>query len=468
MDLQGYLRVLRKRWLSIAIMAVLGLAVAFAYNRLATPTYQAASQLFVSVSGGQSNSDLLQGSNFTQQRVKSYVDLASSPIVLQPVVDELELDVTAEQLSRQVSAASPLDTVLIEIAVTDTSPERAAAIANATAQSLATAVGELETPSDGKVSPVKVSVVSEATAPTIPYSPRTRVNLALGLIIGLALGVALAVLRETLDTRVHGVDDVEAVTDSSVIGVIGYDSQANDHHLVVRAQPQSEQAEAFRRLRTNLQFLDLTGDSQVITITSAVPGEGKSTTTVNLALALADSGAHVLVVDADLRRPTVAEYMGIEGSVGLTTVLIGQASLEDVVQPWGGENLHVLPSGQVPPNPSELLGSEPMGALLQKLAAEYDVVLLDTAPLLPVTDAAVLAKQTSGAVVVVGAEQVDRKQLGDALESLHTIGANVLGIVVNRVSKKSAGSYSYYGTYGPEAPPKKKEAEAPRGRREKR
>ena len=179
-------------------------------------------------------------------------------------------------------------------------------------------------------------------------------------------------------------------------------------------------------------------------MTSSLPGEGKSTTAINLAITLADAGSRVALVDADLRRPSIAEYMGLAGEVGLTTVLIGRADLQDAMQPWGDGSLNVLPSGQIPPNPSELLGSGSMAKLLDLLASQYDIVLIDTPPLLPVTDAAILAKITGGAVVVAAADVFNRQQLADGLGALEDVGARVLGVVLNRLAYKQTDAYSYY------------------------
>ena len=274
--------------------------------------------------------------------------------------------------------------------------------------------------------------------------PNLKLNVALGLLVGLALGVGVAVLREVLDTRVRTDADVARVTDTSVIGTIPDDDDAPEHPLIVQSSPHSQRSEAFRRLRTNLQFLDIADRPQSIVVTSSLPGEGKSTTSINVAITLADAGTRVALVDADLRRPSVAKYMGLEGSVGLTTVLIGRASVEDVIQPWGNGYLHVLPAGQVPPNPSELLGSLAMAHLLEKLTAQYDVVIVDTAPLLPVTDAAILSKLTGGALLVVGADKLHRNQLAESVGALETVGARILGIVVNRQKRKQSDQYAYY------------------------
>ena len=455
MELRDYLVLLRKRWVTIAVAAGLGLALAGAYSLLTTPTYSTRSQVYVSVQGSDSTTDLLQGSNFTVRQVKSYIELVTSPRVLDPVVEELGLADDAASLAQRVRADSPLDTALINVTATDESPQLAAEIANATARSLASVVGELETPTGGGDSPVQISTVRAASVPTSAASPNLRLNLALGLVVGLALGVAVAVVRELLDTRLRSTADVEDVTDAPVLGVIGYEEDAPQHPLIVQESPKAIRAESFRRLRTNLQFLELGPAARTYVMTSALPGEGKTTTSINLAITLADAGQRVVLLDADLRRPSVARYMGIEGSVGLTTVLIGKVGVEDAVQPWGNGNLDVIAAGQVPPNPSELLGAAPMADLLDRLRAEYDAIVIDTPPLLPVTDAAILARAVGGAILVVGAGTVHRNQLETALSALGTVGVRMLGVVVNRVPLKGPGAheYGYYEYVAETGPP---------------
>ncbi len=444
MELRDYLDVVRKRWLSILVTTVAGTLVAVAATFLTTPVYTATTQLYVSVQGGQSTSDLVQGSTFTRQQVTSYMNMVDSPLVLGPVIDGLGLDERAEDLADRVSAESPVNSSLIDIAVGDENGAIAATTANAIAEQFTDVIEDLETPTGGGASPVKISVVRQAVEPAAPSSPNTTTNVTLGLLVGLALGVGVAMLREVLDTRVRTEADVARLTPTSVIGSIPFDDEAATSPLIVHSSSRSARAESFRRLRTNVQFLDVDDRPQSIVVTSSLPGEGKSSTTINLALALADAGTRVALVDADLRRPAVARYLGLEGAVGLTTVLIGRASIEDVIQPWGDGNLHVLPSGQVPPNPSELLGSHAMAHLLDTLTERYDVVLVDTPPLLPVTDAAILSKLTRGAVLVVGADRLHRGQLAEAVGALHTVDARVLGIVVNRVARKQGDAYTYY------------------------
>lgn len=443
MEFQDYLSIVRKRWVSILLIAVLVVAGAVGVTMAATPMYQAHAQVYVSVRTSGTTSDLLQGSNFTQRQVASYAQLATTPRVLVPVIEHLDLPTTPDALAGSISASAPLDSSLIDIRVTSSDPRTASDVANSTADNLASEVGDIERP-EGGPSPVQISTVRVASPPDSPSSPNVTRNLALGVLVGLALGFGVAVLRELLDTRVRTEDDVRAVTDTSIIATIPADVDAEQHPLILQSSPHSQRAEALRRLRTNLQFLDVSGGPQMFVVTSALPVEGKSTTTINLAIALADAGSRVALVDADLRRPSVSRYIGIEGAAGLTTVLIGRATLEDVIQPWGNGKLHVLPSGQVPPNPSELLGSKAMAQLLTQLAATYDVVLIDTPPLLPVTDAAILARLTSGALMVVSANKLHRNQLRESIGSLDAVGARILGIVLNRVERKQSDAYTYY------------------------
>ncbi len=445
MELTDYIALLRKRWLLITVLTVVAGTAGMAVSVLATPVFRATSQVFVSVRGSESTADLLQGSNFTVRQVLSYVELVKTPRVLDPVIEDLGLAETPERLAGRVQAESPEDTVLINVTVQDESPQRAADVSNAVAESLAVVVQELETPQgDGESaappSPVEISTVRAAVAPTSPSSPNTTMNVALGLLVGLASGIGLAVLREMLDTRLRDVADVEALTQASVLGVIPFDQGADESPVAAQASVRSE---AFRRLRTNLQFLELDRSARVIVMTSALPGEGKTTLTINLAITLAEAGQRVALVDADLRRPAIATYLGLEKAVGLTTVLVGRAGIEDVAQPWGSGNLDVIAAGQVPPNPSELLGSRAMDALLDELHARYDVVLIDTSPLLPVTDGAILARLVGGAVMVVGAGQVHRHHVLGALQALDTVSARVLGIVVNRAPSGGVGAYPY-------------------------
>ncbi len=178
-------------------------------------------------------------------------------------------------------------------------------------------------------------------------------------------------------------------------------------------------------------------------MTSSLPGEGKSTTATNLAIAIAQGGQSVVLVDADLRRPRVDEYLGLERNAGLTTALIGRADIEDLLQPWGADELYILTAGQIPPNPSELLGSDAMKQLITRLEQKFDAVIIDAPPLLPVTDASVLAQQVGGVVVVVGSSKVRLPDLQKALGNLELVDADLLGIVINLLPSKGPDAYAY-------------------------
>lgn len=456
MELKNLLRILRRNWILIVSCTLLGILVAGLGSFIVKPTYRAESKLFVALQNSETVSELQQGNIFTQARVQSYVQTVNTPTVLQPVIDSLGLDTTPEVLSSQVTASSDLNTVLISISATDESAVQAAAIAQAVANSLVDVVDELEKPAKGGASPVRLSVITPATAPTSPAAPNVKFNLLLGLLCGLASGVGLALLRSALDTRVRGESDLRQLTTTPMLGGISFDADATKKPLLTQTPPHSPRAESFRQLRTNLQFAHVSHKSKTVLMTSSLPGEGKSTTATNLAIALAQAGQKVVLIDADLRRPMIAEYLGLERNVGLTTALIGQADVDDVLQPWGDDDLYVLASGQIPPNPSELLGSDKMKHLINQLENTFDAVIIDAPPLLPVTDAAVLAQQVGGVVLVVGTQKVRSPELEKSLAALEMVEADLLGVVLNRLPAKGpdAIAYSYYSYESPLAPSK--------------
>ena len=433
---------------------LLGLLVALAFNATATKIYMATSQSFVAVAdSGNTAGGILSGANFTLQRVKSYTTIVDSPDVLQPAIDELGLDVTVTELGKRVSATSPLDTVLIEVSAQSTSPQEAADIANAVARQLGTVIDRLEKPLTGAASPVKVSLITPATPPASPSSPRTLINLGLGLLLGLAAGAAWALWRSSTDTRIVGATQVTELQGSAPLGLIPFDASAGTAPLL-SAESTSPRAEAYRAVRTNLRFVDVDNPPRVLAVTSAIPGEGKSTTACNLAIALAEAGESVVIVESDLRRGRLADYLQIDGGVGLTSVLSGQTELDAALLPWRRGLLSVLAGGPKVPNPSELLGSKQMHDLVAELSGRFDKVVIDAAPLLPVTDGAVAAAVADGALVVVRHGHTTEEQLEQALQALELGGAHVIGTIVNFVpeDKRSRG-YGYGYGYGSTAAP---------------
>jgi capsular exopolysaccharide synthesis family protein len=446
-ELRNYLRVLRKGWILIVALTLVGLALGAVYSILKTPLYEATSKVFVSVQSSGSVSDLTQGGNFAQNQVKSYADVVTTPVVLQPVIANLGLQTDVGALAGQITATSPLDTVIVEITASDQSAAQSAQIANAVANSFASTVDSLVPENAEGVTPVKITVLQQAVIPSSPSSPNVPINIALGGVIGLVLGLGIAVLREALDTRIRNEHDVEAITSAPILGGIAFDSRTTQNPLVVKDDPRSPRAESYRTLRTNLQFLNVGDEDKSFVLTSSIPGEGKSTTSANLAIAIALSGQRVLIVDADLRKPKLAEYLGLEGGAGLTDILVGRAQANDVIQRWGDTNLYVLAAGRIPPNPSELLGSKAMAALITNLERSFDVVLFDAPPLLPVTDAAILAKNCGGALLMVAAGRVHKNQLKGAVAALENVGSQASGVVITMLPLKGPDSYGY-GRYG--------------------
>lgn len=446
MELSDYLRLLRRNWIPASCLILLSVLVSGALATFTPPMYSSKTQLFVAIQNSGSVQELQQGNTFSQARVKSYVETVGTPAVLQPAIDSLGLELTSAQLSKKVSASADLDTVIISISVTDDSPIQAAAVAEAISESLIATVEELESPAAGGASPVKLSVVTPATAPPLPSSPNTKLYLAIGLVLGIGAALGFVALRSAVDTRIRTEADLRRLTQAPVLGGLAFDPDAAEAPLLSQVQSQSSRAESFRQIRTNLHFANVNSKSKTILITSSLPGEGKSTTATNMALAMSQAGQRVVLVDADLRRPMVAEYLGLEKSAGLTTALIGAAEVADLLQPYGKHDLQVLTSGQIPPNPSELLGSQAMGELLTALQDSFDVVIIDAPPLIPVTDATVLAQKVGGVVVVVGTTKIKSHDFEKSLSSLNLVKANVLGIVLNLLPAKGPDAYAqnYY------------------------
>lgn len=465
MGLMDLIGAVRKRWLSLALVMLGVIALANLLTVLTPKTFTATSQVFVSVRDGSSTaSDLVSGSTFAQGQVQSYVNVVTAPVVLQPVVETLDLDTTADGLAQRVEVSVPEGTVLMDISVSDTQPARAAEINDQVVQEFVQRVALLESPSSSQESPVKITVLKPAVAPETATSPNAMRNLLTGAALGLILGLGVALAREILDDAIRTREDIEVTTDLPLLGHIPFDSGAPDQPLV-GLQEYSSRGEAFRTLRTNLQFVVATKQRHSFVLTSSLPGEGKTTTCANLGQALAAIGAKVCLVEGDLRRPKLLEYLGLEGSVGLTDLVIGKVKLDDALQTFGEHDIAVLGAGRTPPNPSELLGSGEMEMLIRELERRFDYVIVDAPPLLPVTDAAVLSRIVGGTLVAVGAEVVTRSNLAGALDTLGAVDASVLGVVLNRSHDVASASRSNY--YYDERPPKAEAVPATRRERSK-
>lgn len=453
MSLREYVSVLRDRWLIVLLGLVLGLGGGGAVAFLSTPQYSASATFFISTPAvaGQDAAQTYQGSLLSAQKIKSYTQLVTGRRLRDAVserVGGLPLKAGA------ITASAAPDTVLLTLTATDPRPWRARLIATYAGDSFAALVAEIEKPAGKGLPTVIARQVQAPELPTVPVSPRRTLDLILGALLGLLAGIGMAVGRHHLDRSVKSADVLAELVNAPVLGSTAFDPAVRTHPLIVHDQPRAPLAESFRQLRTNLQYVDLDNSQQLIVVTSPLPDEGKTTTACNLAIVLAEVGRKVLLVEADLRRPRAAAYLGLENGVGLTTVLTGAATLEQAIQPWGDGLLDFLGAGALPPNPSELLASHQMGVLLEELHNRYDVVLIDTPPTLPVTDAAVLSAQCHGALLVVRHGKATADQAKAAAESLHRVSATLLGAVVTMTprSKRHSG-YAYAYQYGYSAVP---------------
>jgi len=445
-DLRDYLRAVRKRWWLVvgAVALALGAAGLVTFR---TPPQYATTVTFFITTPHTGVTDAYQGGLFSQQRVKSYASMLTSDRVARGVARRMGPEVEVADVRERVTAVPVPETVLIEATATDQTPSRSLRLAQELAVEFRNLVELLETPPGKTTSAVKVEVVAGPELNETPVSPRPVRNLALAGLLGLILGAAATVLRERLDTTVKTVEELRDIASAPVLAGVPFDTEAKGAPLLgLGGLGQSPRAEALRQLRTNLQFVDVDRPVKTLVVTSAIPGEGKSSTACNLAALFAETGQRVLLVDADLRRPRIADYLGIEGAVGLTTVLAGRVAVEDVLQSWG-TGLWVLPSGFLPPNPSEMLGSRQMSELLDSFRATFDMVIIDCPPLLPVTDGAVAAARADGALLLTRSRKTTSHQVTAAVNALRSVDARLLGCVLNMVPPDGTDPYHYYG-YG--------------------
>jgi capsular exopolysaccharide synthesis family protein len=453
-EISDYLRALRNHWVGAMLLTILVGATAFGFSLMQPKVYAANANGFVGT--GASDNGALGSVNdqLAKSRATSYVDIAKSRATAQDVIDDLDLDSSPSALVGRIDVQQPLDTVLLKITARASTPREAQELADAWVRALALEVKEIEAPNSDKLpdGTPRVIPVESAELPTSPVSPRTDRNTALGIVLGALLGLGYAVLRSTLDRRLRTASDVESRFPVPVVGSIPTSTALRNRDTTdpTRTSYGTEDpsaGEAFRKLRTNLVYMDVDNPPRVLVVTSPKPGDGKSTVAANIAMTLESSGQKVILIDADLRRPMVADSFGLDPVVGLTSVLSGQLPIEVALRPVPGrDNMQVLTAGPLPPNPSELLGSKAMGSLIRSLAANGSYVILDAPPLLPVTDAAILATSADGAFVVVSSGKTLDTELGSALGSLEAVGARTLGVVINRTSAPGRG-YGYYGYY---------------------
>ena len=449
--LMDMLRIIRKHLIAAILSFVVVFAAVCAYTLLVPPKYSATAQVFATYSDSAANSGDIStvnnASSYISNQIKSYPTLATTESVLQPVIDDLGLNTTVEDLAKELTVTNPTDTAFVNITAETDDAQQATSIANSVAKSLSSVVENSLYAADQK-SPVKLSLVQQAQEPTSPSSPKVALNMAIGIVAGLIVGVFVALIKDLLSTKVQESRDLQEVIDAPIMGRIPEDEALKQPVPVVVSAPSSSIAEEYRRVRTNLSFTTPAEgtNARLIVISSVSPNEGKTTMSVNSAAALAENGASVLLIDADLRHPSVANKLSLEGNAGLAHVLSGQASVKDVVQRYWKPNLHIMPAGPKPPNASALLNSVLMKELLKQALAQYDYVLIDTSPMIVANDAAVFGTMGNGIVLVSGRDVTDKRELRDIAAQLNTLEVAVTGFVFNfdKETKKTSNYGNYY------------------------
>ena len=509
-ELRRYFYLFLRWWWLIVLCALLGGGAAFAYSSRIVPVYTATATMLVQRGGTGSDA---AGTYYDERLARTHSRMIEGRPVMEAVIADLGLVITAEGLANQIKTELVPDTGLIRLSVTDTDPARAALIANAVAeafiaqnwdmqqeryidyltsvqeqmaemsaliQETTVAISAMGTPITDQehadlarlettlaghrntyatlsnsyeqmrltaaLSTDNLVVFESARVPAVADGGRKTQTIALAAVTGAMVAVGVILLIEYLDDTIKTPADVSEALGLNTLGTIGRIGRRQDE-LIVIDRPRSPIAEAYRALRTNVRFSSLNKPLRTLLVTSPSVTEGKSVTVANLSVAMAQAGLRVAAVDADLRRPRQHRIFDLERSEGLTESLL-EGRMNGALCPVENvEDLQVLPSGELPPNPAEMLGSQRMQDLLDELAGQVDVVILDSPPLLPVTDAALLAQRVDGVLLVIEAGRTRRTVAQHAVENLRQINANLLGVVLNAVPLRKIGYYYYYYYY---------------------
>ncbi|MGE2735313.1 polysaccharide biosynthesis tyrosine autokinase [Mycolicibacterium vaccae] len=410
--------------LAVALVAAL---LALGASLSAAPQYETKSRMYVSTVGGAPVSNAsYQETAASQQMALSLVKLITSDVVIQRVVDSLQLDMTAAELTSTMEATVEPETVLIDLSVTSTSPALAREIANATAFEFADYVAELQVKTTPSTPKPQVNLVQPAATPNAAVAPNIPRNVGLATLAGFVIGLTLANLRKRFIHTVRDVDTLESVTGKPALGSVpaGRLRLRGDFATVTR---DAAMMESFRHVRTNLVHLLASCPSRVITVTSAGLEEGTTTTVCGIGAALADAGYRVVVVDADLRQAHLTERLNMVEQAGVAEVANGAVEINDVIQSMGTPRLDVLPAGETTDLPSEHLSSRETEKMLRRLGEIYDYVLVDTPPVLAFTDAVILGGLSDGVVLVVRYADVEEEDLRRSIVQFAGVDAPVLG-----------------------------------------
>lgn len=471
MKVEDGFRTLRAGWWLAALGVLLGLSAAQVVVTLTPPLYRSSTELFVGAVGSAvTPSAAYSGNLFTEQRVTSYLELIQSQRLSTEVIDELGLSETPEQLAGQVTATVLPNTVILQISVTDTSPQRARAIAASYGRHVIQDVTALEKPDPATPSAVSVSTLDQASYDSTPVSPSTVRDSAFGALLGLLLGVLLVLLRRRTRGTVQTFDDVEAATGTAVLAAVTDDKRLVRQSLADLLDPQAVGVEAFRRLRTRVYPPGDSAPPGIVVVTRARRGEGATTVAAQLATALARAGCKVLLVDADIHRPSLSRRLNLSAAEGLADVLAGTADAPAVIRDCGDGRPAVLPAGAVPEgsggpsgDPGDLFAAPKMRALLDTLSTAYDAVVIDAPPVLRGGDAGSIGALSHGCLLVCCYGSTRRTLVAEAAGTLSWYGATLLGVVLTRVPERRAVADGYHVRYPADDARKRKEGRATPG-----
>jgi len=445
-ELRYYLGLLRRWWWLLLLAIVVFAGPAYYLTSLQPNEYRASTTIFVNqtaAAGQVTYSDAL----LNQQLVKTYSRMAEQQVVLEEVTQKLPIPYTASELAAMVSAQPIRDTQLFEVSVTGRNPIMITDIANVTAE---TFIEQQRANLPGEQSSA-LSVAQPALEPSTPIAPNPGRNAILAGILGLLLAGGLVMLLEYLDDTIKTPENLQATTGLATLGGVPRlaGKQSNGGLLLNDAmRARSSAGEAYRVVRTNLEFASIDHEVKSILVTSSSAGEGKSTTAANLAIVQAQAGKQVILVDADLRKPALHRMLGISNRQGLTSALMSESvDLNGTLQPSSVPGLRVMTSGPIPPNPAELLGATRFSDLLQHLESMADLVIIDSPPTSAVTDPIVLSSRVDGVLMVVDSGRTRSGTVQQTVGSLAKSGTPLLGGVLNKMTKRS-GEYYYYYTYG--------------------
>lgn len=454
-ELTSYLRVLRERLWMIIVCPVVAAAAAGIVSLLLPPVYEAHVSVYVRPAQPISSTDPTTAALTSDAILQTYAKWMTQPPIVNEVNSQLGLGLTYDELSKKIKVTPQTNTLLLDVAVDDTNRIVASDIANQLVEDFIDTVRQTQaaaqaTQQGSGQGSDNLVVTSPAVPPDKPVSPNKTLNVAVAFAAGLLLAVGLAFLLDYLDQSIKSDDELIERLGLIPIGHIAFVPAAKARRgELVALDTESPSSEAYKALRTGVLFTTLDQQLKAIVITSSELGEGKSRTAANLAISLAQAGHRTLLIDADFRRPSQHRLFGMVKNVGLSNLIIQEVTEDDSIKPVDAvPNLWLLPSGPIPPNPSELLGSARMMEVMSRLWREFDYVIIDTPPVNAVTDASILAASANATLVVVEQGRTTFPALKHAKQMLDRVNANTIGAVVNKV-RAASGSYYYgYGNYG--------------------